>query len=306
MMPVVELRGVKKTYPNGTQALKGVDLVIEAGEVVGLIGPNGAGKTTLVKLLLGLLKPTSGTVRLWDCDSYALPPPLKQKIGFLLEETGLYENLTVEENLTFWTKVYEVDAGRIERRVKEWNLWDKRKELAKKLSAGMKQRLSIARSTLHDPAFLVMDEPTSNLDPTARKSVVDLLKGYIGTDKTLFITSHDLFDIERICTRIVLIRRGMIAAQGSMEELKRQLGVGREVRIKVSKRISETVGKDICERYQARVISGDELIVYDEGADTRTLVRFLVEQGIDVERVEEQKVTLEDLYTTIVKEDEER
>lgn len=306
MQAVVDVRDAHKVYLGATEALKGVDLSIEEGEAVGLIGPNGAGKTTLAKLLLGLLKPTSGTVRLWDHECYDLPHHLRLKIGFLLEERGVYENLTVEENLIFWAKLYEVDTGRVERTLKEWDLSDKKKELVKTLSAGMKQKLAIAKSALHDPPFIIMDEPTSNLDPSARKDVVDLLKGHTGGGKTTLVTSHDLFDIERICTRIVLLRRGTIAAQGSMEELRRQLGVGREVRIRVSQEIPEAIKQTIAERFVITTIKGDELIVSDETSDVKDLVRYFVEQGMDVERVEESKLTLEDIYTTIVKEDEKR
>lgn len=306
MQAVVDVRDAHKVYLGATEALKGVDLSIEEGEAVGLIGPNGAGKTTLAKLLLGLLRPTSGTVRLWDHECYDLPHHLRLKIGFLLEERGVYGTLTVEENLTFWAKLYEVDTGRVERTLKEWDLSDKKKELVKTLSAGMKQKLAIAKSALHDPPFIIMDEPTSNLDPSARKDVVDLLKGHTGGGKTTLVTSHDLFDIERICTRIVLLRRGTIAAQGSMEELRRQLGVGREVRIRVSQEIPEAIKQTIAERFVITTIKGDELIVSDETSDVKDLVRYFVEQGMDVERVEESKLTLEDIYTTIVKEDEKR
>ena len=304
MGAVAEFRSLRKVYRGRTEALKGVDLSIEEGGAVGLIGPNGAGKTTLAKLLLGLLRPTSGTVWLWDHQCYDLPHHLRLKIGFLLEERGVYENLTVEENLTFWAKLYEVNTGRVERTLKEWNLSDKRKELVKTLSAGMKQKLAIARSVLHDPPFIIMDEPTSNLDPSARKNVVDLLKSHTCRSKTTLVTSHDLFDIERICTRIVLLRRGTIAAQGTMEELRRQLRVGREVRIRVSQEIPEDIKQTIAETFVITTIKGNELTVSDDTTDVKDLVRYFVEQGVDVERVEERKLTLEDIYTTIVKEDE--
>jgi len=305
MRAVAEFREVRKVYPGRTEALRGVDLSIGEGEAVGLIGPNGAGKTTLVKLLLGLLKPTSGSVKLWDHDAYVLPLALKRRIGFLLEETGIYGNLTVEENLLFRAKLYDVGEEQVPETLRAWGLLGKRKKLARTLSAGMKQRLAIAAALLHDAPFAVMDEPTSNLDPEARRGVVDLLQGR-GKGKTLLISSHDLFDIERMCTRVVLLRRGTITAQGSVEELRKQLGVGREVRIRVSQEIPEDIKQTIAERFVSTTIRGDELIVSDETTDVRDLVRYFVEQGVDVERVEESKLTLEDIYTTIVKEDEKR
>ena len=303
MNAVAEFRETRKVYSGRTVALDGINLAIGENEAVGLIGPNGAGKTTLVKLLLGLLKPTSGSVKLWDHDAYVLPVALKRRIGFLLEEPGIYGNLSVEENLLFWAKLYDVDEDRVPETLRAWGMWDKRKKLARTLSAGMKQRLAIAVALMHDAPFAVMDEPTSNLDPEARKDVVDLLQGR-GEGRTLLISSHDLFDIERMCTRVVLLRRGTIAAQGSVEELRRQLGVKREVRIKVSGKISDALERLIVDSYGATRTADDELVVVDEATETRDLVNCLVEHRVGVERVEESRVTLEDIYTAMVKEDE--
>lgn len=303
---VIEFWDVSKTYPNGVEALKGINMSINEGEVVGLIGPNGAGKTTTVKLLLGLLKPTSGTVNLWGQNSYILSSEAKKKIGFLLEDRGLYENLTVEENLLFWAKVYDVGKVVIGRILKEWNLWNKRRELVKELSRGMKQRLAIAKAFIHNPPFIAMDEPTSNLDPVVRRTVVELLKGFAGSDRTILLTSHDLFDIERICTRVIMIRQGTIVADGSMEDLRKQFKVGKEVKITVSKGIGDVLKDTILEKYPIKEIEGKEILVSGDHCNPKDLVRFLVTNDVDIERVEEKKITLEDIYTEIIKEDEDR
>ena len=303
MVPVAEFQKVGKLYPGHIEALKGVDLVVGEGESLGLIGPNGAGKTTLVRLLLGLLKPTSGSVKLWGQDAYALPVDLKRRVGFLLEETGVYEHLTVEENVLFWVKLYDVGEARVPEVLATWGLVDKRNALARTLSAGMKQRLGIAKALMHEAPFAVLDEPTSNLDPEARRDVVDLLQDR-GEGRTLLVSSHNLFDVERVCTRIALLRRGAIAAEGTMEELKEQLGVKLEVRIRVSGEISDALERRIVEGFGVTRTADDELILVDEATATRDLVRCLVEHGVDVERGEESRVTLEDVYTQMVEEDE--
>lgn len=303
---VIEFQDVSKTYPNGTEALKEIDVSINEGEVVGLIGPNGAGKTTTVKLLLGLLKPTSGIVKLWGEHSYTLSSKTKKRIGFLLEDKGLYENLTVEENVLFWAKVYDADEQEVEKTLKGWNLWNERKMFVKDLSRGMKQRLAIAKAVIHNPHFIVMDEPTSNLDPVSRRTVVDLLKGFAGSDRTIFLTSHDLYDIERICTRVIMIRCGVIIADGSMEELRKQLKVGKEVKITVSRDIEGVLRNNISKRYPITEIKDREILVSGEHCDTKDIVRFLIKNDVDVERVEEKKITLEDIYIEIIKEDEDR
>jgi ABC-2 type transport system ATP-binding protein len=302
----VIIQDVHKVYPNGTEAVKGVDLQLSEGEALGLVGPNGAGKTTLVKLILGLLRPTSGHVQVWGEEAYALSSASRRKIGFLPEEQGVYESLTVEENLLFWARLYGADPFRVDTLLREWDLEEKRGALVKELSAGMRQKLAMLKALLHDPPLLVLDEPTSNLDPAARKQAVDLLQGYRGNGKAVLITSHDLFDVERICTRIVLLRKGKVAVQGTMDELRNQLGVGHDLRIALSQPLPAALGEELAVRFGARPLDERELLVPAENVEPGVLVRELVEQGLNVDRVEERRVTLEDLYTSIVKEDEER
>lgn len=304
-MKCIRFEGVHKVYKNDVEALKGVDLSIESGEIVGLVGPNGAGKTTLVKTLLGLLKPTEGTVKVLGTNVDKMTKEDRKQIGFVLDVPGLYDDLTVKENLEFWAKLYQVPNGRCEELLQQWGLWEKRKSLAKELSAGMKQKLAISCAFVHDPTIIVMDEPTSNLDPVARKNMVEFLKSFRNKNKALLITSHDLFDIERICTRIVLMRKGQIVMEGNMEELKKALGVGTQVKIKVSGKVPPEIVEDFSGDCEVRISKENELVVSGDETYTKLVVRYLVNKGIDVERVEEEKVTLEDIYTSIVKEDEE-
>lgn len=304
MSKPVEVHNTRKVYSDGTEALKGIDLTLSEGQILGLIGPNGAGKTTLVELLLGLLAPTSGNCRLWGEECYKLSPSLKRKVGFLLEGTGLYDNLTVKENLNFWARTYKTEEGDIERILADWELQEKVDNPVKQLSAGMKQKLAISRALLTDPPLIILDEPTSNLDPEARKQVVELLQNYSG-EKTLLITSHDLFDIERICERIILLRRGEITAQGNMEELRDDLGAGREVEVEVEQSISESTRTELLDRFSLKLKGKRTFLISDEDTKVGKVVSFLARKGLDVERVEEDKSTLEDIYTSIIREDEE-
>lgn len=303
MTKVVEMDHTKKIYSDGTKALKGINLTLSEGQILGLIGPNGAGKTTLVELLLGLLAPTSGNCRLWGEECYTLSPSLKRKVGFLLEGTGLYDNLTVKENLNFWAQTYKAKERDIERILADWDLQEKVENPVKQLSAGMKQKLAISRALLPDPPLIILDEPTSNLDPEARKGVVELLQSYAG-EKTLLITSHDLFDVERICETIVMLRKGEIANGGTMDQLRESLGAGRKVEVEVGQNISESTKTDLLDRFSLKLKGKTKFVISDEDTKVGNVVSFLARKGLDVERVEEEKLTLEDIYTSIVKEDE--
>ena len=216
-----------------------------------------------------------------------------------------FEYLTVEENIVFWAKLYGIPKNRAEETLREWGLWEFRRKRAKTLSQGMKRRLMIAQVTLHQPSLLVMDEPTSSLDPVVRRNTVDLLRGFANSKRTLLITSHDLFDVERICTRIIMLRSGLILAQGSMEELQKKLGTGQKVRVVTTVPFPEDLKEVLEKRFVIELIAPNELLLpmdHDRGK----LIRFLMERGMDIEIVEEKKKTLEDIYIGMVKEDEEK
>ena len=193
---VIEINGVDKTYPGGKEALRGINISVNEGEVIGLVGPNGAGKTTLMKLLLGVSNPTSGYLKVWGETCTSMSKKSRSKIGFVLDQRGLYSDLTVEENLIFWAKLYAVGSKKVEEYLKDWGLGDVRKQPVNQLSSGMMQRLSLVRPLLHDPTLLLLDEPTSQLDPVARVNVIDLINKLKSENKTLIMTSHDLVGLE--------------------------------------------------------------------------------------------------------------
>lgn len=303
MCKIIDTTKLTKTYPDGTKALQSLDFTLKEGEVLGLIGPNGAGKSTLVQLILGLLNQTSGDCRVWGEDCYTLDQDNKKRIGYLLENLGVYDNLIVKDNLNFWAELYQAKKSRVSRLLNHWGLEAKKDDLAKQLSAGMRQKLAIARALLPDPSLIILDEPTSNLDPEARKQVVELLKDYSG-EKTLLITSHDLFDIERICGRMVLLRRGKISIKGTMEQIKDELGAGREVKVRFAELPPEKLKKEISEEFGVKTDQERKVVVSDEKIEVKDLVSYIVNHGAGVERVEEETVTLEDIYTKIIREDE--
>ncbi|WGS65469.1 ABC transporter ATP-binding protein [Marinitoga aeolica] len=298
-MEIIKFKGVKKRYYNGTEAIKGVDFSVRRGEIIGIIGPNGAGKTTLIKLILGLLKPTGGEIEIFGKNIKNIKKSEKNKIGMVLDTPGLYDDLTIEENIRFWQKVYKKNNNEIWDLIDRWKLTEKKKTLVKKLSAGMRQKIAILNSLSHDPELVIMDEPTSNLDPEARRDIVDFLKGFKGTDKSLIITSHDLFDIERICTRIIFLRKGKIIVDGTLKEMKKALKIEDKVKIIVSQKIPEKIIRE----NNINISDEKTTIIPEEKVDE--ILEIFRKEGIDVKRIEDEKTTLEDMYISIVREDEE-
>lgn len=306
MSTVIDVEHLDKVYPRGIRALQDVTCSLRAGGSIGLIGPNGAGKTTLIKALLGLLAPTSGTVQVLGTNAGQLSTDQRKRIGFLFDDRGLYADLTVQENLIFWTRLYGGREEHIPELLRQWELWDARNNLERTLSAGMKEKLGIVRSILHDPELLILDEPTSNLDPLARRQVVDQLRMLVEAGRTLLVTSHDLFDIERLCPRIMLLRKGSILIDGTMDDLRHHLGVGHMITITLASSAGKDVQQQLAERFGA--VFEDDLHAKIDGDKVHAgdMVTALVAAGAQVERVEEQKVSLEDLYAIIIKEDEQR
>jgi ABC-2 type transport system ATP-binding protein len=222
---LIKFDAIHKNYGDFT-AVKEINLEIAKGELLGFLGPNGAGKTTMIRMLTGIIKPTSGSISIGGYDLYKEPIKAKALIGYVPDRPYLYEKLSPVEYFDFMGGLYNVPKERVkevsERMLKLFDLWDKKNELIESFSHGMKQKTAMIAAILHDPEILVVDEPTVGLDPKSIKLVKEYFKQYTKEGKTLFLTTHTLSVAEDLCQRIAIIRHGEIIALGSLKDLQEQ------------------------------------------------------------------------------------
>jgi ABC-2 type transport system ATP-binding protein len=283
-----------------------LNLEVPDGEVFGLVGPNGAGKTTTLKMICGLQAPTSGQVTVNGVDVQHEPEKAQQHLGYLADFFSLYDDLKVWEYLDYFAHAYKMDPeripGRVDEIIRRMNLESKRDELISGLSRGMKQRLGIGRSIIHDPPLVVLDEPAAGLDPKARVELKELLKQLHAEGKTIFITSHILADLEEICTSLAIIEKGRLLRVGRLEEVMRETTGVRRFRIQLAT-TDFALGEWLAVRSgvkEAVGASGTAQFAFtgDDAMMTR-MIRELVEAGAPVCRIEEIAESLERLYFRI-------
>lgn len=217
---MIEVDGLAKRY-DGFTAVRDLSFRIEPGEVVGLVGPNGAGKTTTLRCLVGIIRPTAGTLRIAGHDLATEPLAAKAALAFVPDEPHLFPHLTVLEHLLFVGRIYGVaDAGaRADALLKEMELHDRAGALPDELSRGMKQKLAIACGLLHEPRALLLDEPLTGLDPGAIRRMKQTILDRAAGGAAVILSSHLLGLVEELCSRVLVIQRGEMVAMGSMEEI---------------------------------------------------------------------------------------
>ena len=223
---MIELVQVTKQY--GTLlAVNALDLQVRDGEIIGIIGHNGAGKSTTLKMIAGLIAPTAGTIRVLGYDMAKESTAAKRAIGYLPEENPLYENMTAREYLTFFAELYGLPKtttrARIDELLGSLNLPEKDK-LTGEFSKGMKRKVAIARALLHDPRVLILDDPNSGLDPLTSFFIINYLKTLKQQGKTIILSAHNLFHVEYICDRVVIIKNGRIIVCDTMDAIRGSLG----------------------------------------------------------------------------------
>jgi len=236
MTPSIEVENLTKRFGDFT-ADDSVSFSVPAGETYGILGPNGAGKTTLIRMLTTLLPPTSGRARVKGHDVVSDKTAVRAAIGTVSQAVTTDENLTVRENLSVQGKMYGLWgrslSARIEQRLKEVGLWDRRRQIARELSGGMRRRLEIARGVLHSPQVLFLDEPTAGLDPQSRRAIWTMLEEMTETDPDLSVvlTTHAMDEADHLCDRVAIMDGGRILCEDSPETLKRGLDTGERVEI---------------------------------------------------------------------------
>lgn len=305
MSAVIETEALTKVYEGALKgqdvhALKGVSLTINRGEIFAYLGPNGSGKTTTIKLLLGLIFPTSGTLRILgktDINSAAV----KRNIGYLPEGAYYPEFLEGEEVLRFYGQLYGMGGQELERRISEVldtvGLTHARRRLVRGYSKGMRQRIGLAQALLSDPQILILDEPTTGLDPIARKEIRDILVELRDRGKTLFVSSHELLEIELISNRVGILFEGELKTLGTIDELL----TDRDVTIEIENTTKEKLAK-----------FSEVGVAIEDSVDNRYLLRIPADTSVfkvldmcrDMEiklvSVRPRRETLEELFVRVV------
>jgi ABC-2 type transport system ATP-binding protein len=227
--PAIDIRGVRKVFgPPPLVAVDRLTLSVARGEVFGLLGPNGSGKTTTIRMLCGLLEPTEGTATVAGCDVVRQPEDVRQRIGYMSQKYGLYDDLTVEENIDFYGAVYGLRGAarreRIAELIRELDLSDRVHQFAGTLSGGWKQRLALACATAHHPPVVFLDEPTAGVDPASRRRFWEIIHAMARGGTTILVTTHYMDEAER-CDRLAFMSRGHLIALGTPDAVTKQFGL---------------------------------------------------------------------------------
>jgi ABC-2 type transport system ATP-binding protein len=290
-------------------AVDSVSLDVAPGEIFGFLGPNGAGKSTTIRILCGLLPPTSGKASVGGFDVKTQPEDIKKNIGYMSQKFSLYDDLTVQENIEFFGGVYGVSQEKlIERRnyvLKMAGLEDKRDTMTKLLAGGWKQRLALGCAILHEPPIVFLDEPTSGVDPIARRSFWQLIYQLSAAGQTVFVTTHYMDEAE-YCHRVALMYGGSVIALGSPAELKRSLGVGTLLNLVTSDLLPcMTVLENRKHILDLAVFGGGlHLKVDDADAAIAEIRSALAEAGIQIKTLEPITPSMEDVFVSLIEKEE--
>ncbi|MFH0792954.1 MAG: ABC transporter ATP-binding protein [bacterium] len=303
----IQIHGLKKNYRRGlfkkpVEALRGVDLEVPVGEVVGFLGPNGAGKTTTLKILLNFIYPTAGEVLLFGSSVRRMEN--RRRIGFLPETANYYPYLTPRQTLRMYAQLFGMRGAEARRRIDQMLEWvgldAKRDEKISTFSKGMTQRVGIAQALINDPDLMILDEPASGLDPLGRREMREVILRMKAQGKTVFFSSHELGEVEAVCDHAAVIFRGQVARRGTLDEMMPP-GKGLRVRAK-GLGIEQARALKWAEKVEDVRRDQSVTLLAKESMTVEEVVREMTATGGELLSVERVRPTLEDVFLEIVKE----
>lgn len=306
----VNVTGLTRVFGSFT-AVDRISLAVPKGRVFGFLGPNGAGKSTTIRMLCGLLAPTSGSGTVAGFDIMTESESIKRNIGYMSQKFSLYDDLTVEENIDFYAGIYRVPKERRAAR-KDWvlamaGLADKRAHLTGSLAGGWKQRLALGCAVLHEPPILFLDEPTSGVDPVSRRQFWELIAQLSQQGTTVFVTTHYMEEAE-YCDELALIYRGRIIAQGTPRAVKTEAMPEDILEIRVDRPFEALERLEPAGTVREVALFGETLhaVVEDAQVAAPVVRDFLVRQGFAVESVRAVTPSLEDVFVSLIEEEDRK
>ncbi len=306
-MKSILARSLFKSY-DGINAVDGIDLDVDGGQIFGFLGPNGAGKSTVIKLLTTLIQPTSGNISVLKIDPVKEPLKIRKRIGVVLQQPSYEPTLSVEKSLQKYGMMWDIDKKTRKYRTEElltaFNLVEIRKKKNEDLSIGQRRRVQVAREFMHDMDLLFLDEPTVGLDPTARRQLLDFLKNKVKEKNlTIFYTTHVLTEAEYLCDNIAIINKGKIITVDSPNELKKRFGREKTIKIHIS---SKTEGlESLLENIKDCKIecnTGATIIIRSTDSELvlMNILKILNQNGIDVDDLSVIPTNLEEIFLKVV------
>lgn len=304
-MSAIATRGLTRTFGERV-AVDTLTLDIAEGEVFGFLGPNGAGKTTTVRMLTGLIAPTSGTCTIAGYELGADNHEIRRKVGVLTETPGLYDKLSAEQNLHFYAALYDLDRreanAQVERYLRMMELWDRRMHLVGTFSKGMRQKLAIARALLHNPQIVFFDEPTAGLDPEAASVVRDVIRSLRSEARTIFLTSHNLHEVDLLCDRVAIFRERLLRLDTPTGLRAKLFGVQHVVEL--GSRAEPWLPKVRALPFVETAYADQNALVVslrEQATQKPQLIRTLIEAGVEIHNVRDREHSLEEVYLELIR-----
>lgn len=300
---MIQVNNLSKSFDD-IKAVKNISFNINKGEVFGFLGPNGAGKSTTINMMSTILQSDEGSILIDGINLKENPNKCKELIGVVPQEISLYDKFTAYDNLLFWGSLYSIPKKELKQRIEEIleliGLSDRKNDLIKNYSGGMKRRINIASALLHKPKVLFMDEPTVGVDPQSRNRIFEVVETLNKQGMTIIYTTHYMEEVERLCNRIAIVDSGEIVAQGTQDELQKQSEVKESIEIIVASISDEKLAK-LKKKLQLQITSNNNKITFqcDVNKDLANIISVCNDTGLIIEDLELKKVNLEAIFLNL-------